>query len=122
MTEGQSGGQSSDVSSAELRQDIERTRQQLGETVEALAAKADVKSRAREKVDQVKEQVTARASQAREQATARASQAREQAASRASQARQQATADDGRSNQAALAAAVAAVVLTCVAIVLWRRR
>ena len=111
MTEGQSEGQSSDVSSAELRQDIERTRQQLGETVEALAAKADVKSRAREKVDQVKEQVTARASQAREQATARASQAREQA-----------TADDGRTNQAALAAAVAAVVLTCVAIVLWRRR
>jgi Protein of unknown function (DUF3618) len=30
-----------------IRQEIERTRQQLGETVERLAAKADVKSRAR---------------------------------------------------------------------------
>ena len=30
-----------------IRQEIERTRQQLGETVEQLAAKADVKSRAR---------------------------------------------------------------------------
>jgi hypothetical protein len=30
-----------------IRQEIERTRQQLGETVDRLAAKADVKSRAR---------------------------------------------------------------------------
>ena len=32
---------------AQVRDEIERTRQQLGETVERLAAKADVKSRAR---------------------------------------------------------------------------
>jgi hypothetical protein len=40
----------------ELREDIEQTRQQLGQTAEALAAKADVKARAKQKVSQVKEQ------------------------------------------------------------------
>jgi Protein of unknown function (DUF3618) len=42
----------------ELRQEIERTREQLGETVEALAAKADVRKRTRDKAAQA----TARAS------------------------------------------------------------
>ena len=37
------------VDEAELRQEIERTREQLGETVEQLAAKTDVKGRARAK-------------------------------------------------------------------------
>lgn len=34
-----------------IRADIERTRQELGVTVEALLARADVKARARERVD-----------------------------------------------------------------------
>jgi ElaB/YqjD/DUF883 family membrane-anchored ribosome-binding protein len=38
----------------ELRDDIERTRDQLGETVEALVAKTDVKARAQHKVADVK--------------------------------------------------------------------
>jgi hypothetical protein len=38
----------------ELRQEIQRTRADLGETVEALAAKADVKARARDAVADVK--------------------------------------------------------------------
>lgn len=37
-----------------LRNEIAETRQQLGETVEALAAKADVKARAQESVQQAK--------------------------------------------------------------------
>lgn len=37
----------------ELEKEIERTREQLGETVEALAAKVDVKARAQEKVGQL---------------------------------------------------------------------
>jgi len=93
----------------ELREDIEQTRQQLGQTAEALAAKADVKARTKQKVSQVKEQATARATQAREQAAVRATQVREQAAG-------------GRlSNPSALAAA-AAVVFAGIAIMLWRRR
>jgi uncharacterized protein DUF3618 len=38
----------------ELRREIERTRAELGETVEALVAKTDVKARAREKVAEAK--------------------------------------------------------------------
>ena len=38
----------------QIRADIERTRVQLGETVEALAEKTDVKAHAKEKVDEVK--------------------------------------------------------------------
>ena len=39
----------------QLREEIEETRRELGDTVEALAAKADVKSRVREKVESTKE-------------------------------------------------------------------
>lgn len=45
---------------AEIQQDIEATRQQMGETVEALAAKADVKTRAKDKVADAKESVSVR--------------------------------------------------------------
>jgi MYXO-CTERM domain-containing protein len=42
----------------ELREQIEETRAELGKTVEALAAKADVKARVKNKVSTGKEQVT----------------------------------------------------------------
>ena len=47
-----------------LKQEIEQTRTELGDTVEALAAKADVKARMRDKADQLKEQGRARRTQA----------------------------------------------------------
>jgi hypothetical protein len=43
---------------AELREEIERTRQDLGDTVAALAEKTDVKARARDKVAGIKSNVT----------------------------------------------------------------
>jgi ABC-type transporter Mla subunit MlaD len=111
MTAGKPEGQTSGPpTEADVREDIERTRQQLGETAEALAAKADVKARARQKATQLKEQAATRAAQVKEQAATRASQTRGQAAS------------SWGDNPAALAAAVAAAVFTCIAIVLWRRR
>jgi ElaB/YqjD/DUF883 family membrane-anchored ribosome-binding protein len=42
----------------EIRADIEQTREDLGDTVEALAAKTDVKGQAKAKVDSVKEKVS----------------------------------------------------------------
>jgi type VI protein secretion system component VasF len=39
----------------QIREDIEATRRELGDTVEALAAKADVKAHARERVERTKE-------------------------------------------------------------------
>ena len=50
----------------ELRADIKQTREELGETVQALAAKADVKARAKEQVEQTKLKVKAQAAEATE--------------------------------------------------------
>jgi ElaB/YqjD/DUF883 family membrane-anchored ribosome-binding protein len=47
--------QSSDKSPEELRRDIDETREQLGDTVEALAEKTDVKAQAKQRVDAVKD-------------------------------------------------------------------
>jgi len=52
-----------------LREEIERTREQLGATVEALAAKADVKSQAKQKASQLTGRLTSQAGQLRQRAT-----------------------------------------------------
>jgi hypothetical protein len=55
------GDEMSEAETGALRDDIERTRAELGETVQALAAKTDVKARVRESAahgaDVVKESV-----------------------------------------------------------------
>jgi Protein of unknown function (DUF3618) len=45
----------SEPSGAELRQEIQQAREELGETVEALTRKVDVKTQAREKVAESKQ-------------------------------------------------------------------
>jgi len=52
----------------QLRGEIERTRAELGATVEALSHKADVKAQARAKAEQVKVQAREKAELARSQA------------------------------------------------------
>jgi len=47
----------SEITKEQLQAEIERTREQLGETVEELAARADVKARLQEKVEERKEAV-----------------------------------------------------------------
>ncbi|MGW0904680.1 DUF3618 domain-containing protein [Streptomyces sp. NPDC002853] len=59
----------------ELRAKVEKTRQDLGETVEALAAKTDVKARAQEKAVAIKGQTATKAAELGEQAKAKASEA-----------------------------------------------
>jgi ElaB/YqjD/DUF883 family membrane-anchored ribosome-binding protein len=49
---------------AELRAEIQQTRAELGETVQALAAKADVKARAKDQVELTKQKVRAQAVEA----------------------------------------------------------
>ncbi|MEU4552179.1 uncharacterized protein DUF3618 [Micromonospora violae] len=66
-----------------LREEIRRTRVELGETMEALAAKADVKARLRESADQARERM-------REQAANAVARVRGQAARGAGMARAQA--------------------------------
>ncbi|WP_438305931.1 DUF3618 domain-containing protein [Streptomyces sp. HUAS TT11] len=64
----------------ELREQVEQSREEPGRTVEALAAKADVKARAQEKATVVKEQVTARAGDLKEQAAVTAGELKDKAA------------------------------------------
>ena len=71
----------------QLRRDIERTREELGETVEALIAKTDVKARTRERVGEISERLRGKTTQAKEQATARVGQARSQIVGRSAEAR-----------------------------------
>jgi ABC-type transporter Mla subunit MlaD len=58
-----------------LRSEIAQTRAELGETVQALAAKADVKARAKEQVEQTKQKVKAQAAEAGQKAREAASAA-----------------------------------------------
>jgi len=52
----------------EIRSDIDDTREEVGDTVEALAAKTDVKTQARERIDEIKGNVRAKADQAKAKA------------------------------------------------------
>jgi hypothetical protein len=63
-----------------LQQEIERTREHLGQTVEALVAKVDVKARAQDEASRLIGRLKAKVIEARQQASARAYQARHQVA------------------------------------------
>jgi Protein of unknown function (DUF3618) len=79
----------------QLRQEIERTREQLGETVEQLAAKADVKSRAQTRAAEVSRRLKAKASQARQRAAAQAGTVRGQLTGKTAAARHKAVSAGG---------------------------
>jgi hypothetical protein len=70
-----------------LAEEIEQTRQQLGETVEALAAKADVKGRAQHRAAEVKDSLRGKARAAGDKATEQAGELRDEAAAKTAQAR-----------------------------------
>ncbi|MFF1520206.1 DUF3618 domain-containing protein [Streptomyces sp. NPDC058305] len=59
---------------AELREQIEHTRHELGDTVQALADRTDVKARAQQKAGELKEQAVAKAGELKLQATKATSQ------------------------------------------------
>ena len=79
----------------QVEQEIERTREQLGETVEQLAAKADVKGRARAKAAEVSERVKSTTSQAQNEAAAGAESVRSQLVAKTAAARQKAMSAGG---------------------------
>lgn len=74
----------------ELQQEIGQVREQLGETVEQLVAKADVKARAQAKVTELAGRAKGKASQARAQAADGAGNVRDQLASKTADASQKA--------------------------------
>ncbi len=73
----------------ELRQEIEQTRNELGDTVQQLAAKTDVGARARGKAVEMTQKVRGKASGTQAQAAASAGNARSQIADKTAAARQQ---------------------------------
>jgi ElaB/YqjD/DUF883 family membrane-anchored ribosome-binding protein len=69
----------------QIRVEIEATREEMGDTVEALAAKADVKSRVREKVDQTKQSAAEKLGKARDASPDSVSSSASQATQKAKQ-------------------------------------
>jgi hypothetical protein len=110
---------------AEARADVERTREELADTVEALAYKADVKARAHDKAAEVKAQAAAKADEARTTATEAAETLRRTATQKADEIRRTAEQKAGEIRadpppKTKLVAA-AAIGLAIVAVVLWRK-
>ncbi|MDG9675434.1 DUF3618 domain-containing protein [Micromonospora sp. DH14] len=111
-----------------LREEIRRTRVELGETMEALAAKADVKARLRESAEQAKERMREQAAQTvarvRGQAVRGAGMARARAYEKSELVRAQAY-DKGelvRRNPMPWAAIAAGAVATVVVLMIVRGR
>jgi ElaB/YqjD/DUF883 family membrane-anchored ribosome-binding protein len=86
----------------EIRAEIEDTREEVGDTVEALAAKTDVKAQARERVEEVKGNVRAKAEEVKERVRAGTPASAQQGGSQAM--------DKMRSNPAPFVVAGAVVV------------
>ncbi|HEY7043146.1 MAG TPA: DUF3618 domain-containing protein [Nocardioidaceae bacterium] len=95
----------------EIAADIERTREHLGETVDALARKADVKAQAAARVDEAKVR-------AREQAQHVAAVGQRVA----TKAKESATDDEGHVKPAFPVGVASAAVLFVFAWLIWRRR
>jgi hypothetical protein len=100
------------MSAAEMQEEIERTRAQLGQTVDELAAKADVKAMAKEKAAQMRAKALQRAGQAQRTAVAKAGQAQ-------TVARRVVL---GRIPVGRVAGALAVAVVATVAVRRWRRK
>jgi ElaB/YqjD/DUF883 family membrane-anchored ribosome-binding protein len=63
----------------EIREDIEETREELGDTAAAVAQKADVKKQAKAKVEAAKEMASAKADSVKQAATAKRDEVAEKA-------------------------------------------
>lgn len=102
-----------DVGIDELQAQVEQTREELAQTVDALGAKLDVKTRAKEKI-----------SSTTEQARVAAEAGRDRVVRVASSAVDSATDDKGRPTPPVIVAvgAAAAAALLVVGVAAWRRR
>ena len=97
-----------DAGIKDIEADIEQTRAELGETVEALSAKMDVKGRAQDKVDETKERARQKVDETKQRVVETADAVRH-------------TAVDHPKQSIPVAAIVVAAALA-VGIVIWRRR
>ena len=108
----------------EIQATIERTRQDLGETVDALTAKMDVKSRTKARLEDTRQRATVKLNEARGQASVALQDAKVKTSQLTAQAKQSATDDDGKPKPGVLAGAggVATVLVAVASVVVWRKR
>ena len=99
----------------DIQADIEHTRKELGETIEALSAKADVKGRVKQKTADTRDRITEKAHESRDVVVEKAHAAQ-------SAARDAVTDDTGsvKPGVPLIAALIAAAVV--IGLVVWRRR
>ncbi len=116
------------MTTPEIQQEIERTRERLGDTVNELAAKADVKARARTKADEMKTQAQVTAIEMKAKAQVKAIEMKAKAQDKATEIKAKAAEMSGQVRRSQivqrrwpLAAAAASVVLVG-SLVVWRRR
>lgn len=97
-----------DAGIEDIEADIEQTRAELGETVEALQDKLDVKARAKEKVDETKEAAKEKATETKERVVQKAESVRHTATE--------------HPKQSVPVAAIALAAALAVGFLIWRRR
>ena len=117
---GESPGHPADEAQA-LRDEIEQTRERLGDTVEQLAAKADVKKQAQAEAARLGERVRVAVARARGRAMLTAAKAKKTAPGQARQALDNST-RTAREQRGPLAAAMGALVTALAALIIWKRR
>jgi hypothetical protein len=100
-----------DAGVEDIQADIEATRSELGQTVDALSAKLDVKHQAKQKVDDTKELIIDKARDVRSKGSEIGSQVVAAA-----------TGDQGSIRPAVPVAALALLAAVIVGVVIWRRR
>jgi small-conductance mechanosensitive channel len=111
----------------QLQAAIERTREELGRTVEQLVAKTNVKATAQARVSELTQRAKDATSQVRHQAAAQAGSARSQLADRyhaAGPLEQAATrgTQGARTHRKPLIIAAAVLIAGAVVVTIWRRR
>ena len=106
------GGRSDKPRSETLKREIEDTRVALGDTAEALAHKADVKERSREKVEGVKERSREKVEDVKEQSRQKVEEGKERLGQlqESTKAGARSAAEQARERPAPIGAAVAALL------------
>ncbi len=127
MTTGEVPAQSPPDNVEQLEEEIAATRERLGDAVEELVAKLDVKSQARASANRITGQLKNRAREVRNQAMGGASRAKDQVTGTAAQAKGQlggtaAQAKGQRPVQLAAAGGLLALIAGLVAVLLRRRK
>jgi regulator of protease activity HflC (stomatin/prohibitin superfamily) len=106
------------MTAPEIQQEIDRTRERLGETVDELAAKADVKARTQAKAAEMKAKAQGKATEMKAKAQGKATEMKAKATEVSGQVRRSPVVQ----RRWPVAAEVAASIVLVGSLLAWRRR